>query len=71
VKVGDLVAYAWNPKERPEEVELAIVMDIDPPNQWREGEYVQICLQREPGLDRPLKVPRWKLDVVKDIGGHK
>ena len=66
MQVGDLVAYAWNAKERPEEVELAIVMDVTPPNQWHGAEYIQICLQRDPGLNRPLNVPRWKLDVVSE-----
>tara|TARA_Y100000034_G_scaffold76512_1_gene91938 strand:+ start:181 stop:378 length:198 start_codon:yes stop_codon:yes gene_type:complete len=64
VKVGDLVAYAWNAKERPEEVEFAIVVDMNPPDTWHGAEYIEICLQREPGIDRPLKVPRWKLDVI-------
>ena len=63
MKVGDLVAYAWNAKERPEEVELAIVVDMNVPNRWDDN-YVEICLQREPGLSRPLRVPRWKLDLV-------
>ena len=31
MKVGDLVVYAWNPKERPEEVDLGIVLDMNPP----------------------------------------
>ena len=68
MEVGDLVAYAWNAKERPEEVEFAIVVDMNPPNTWHgsEVQYIRICLQREPGLSRPLNVPRWKLDVVNE-----
>jgi len=68
VKIGDLVAYAWNAKERPEEVELAIVVDMNPPDAWHgsEVQYIRICLQREPGLGRPLNVARWKLNVVSE-----
>ena len=65
MKVGDLVAYAWNAKERPEEVELAIVLDLDTP--YGLGRYVQIVLQREPSISRPLSVPSWKLDVINEI----
>tara|TARA_B100000686_G_scaffold257125_1_gene269104 strand:+ start:361 stop:567 length:207 start_codon:yes stop_codon:yes gene_type:complete len=63
MKVGDLVAYAWNEKERPEEVELAIVMD--PCVSWpSDGHYVEICLQAEPSLSPPLRVPAFKLSVI-------
>ena len=34
MKVGDLVAYAWNAKERPDDIEIAIVVDVNPPHQW-------------------------------------
>jgi len=65
MKVGDLVAYAWNAKERPEEVELAIVVDMNPSgSEWFETEYIQISLQTVPEINPPLRVPRWKLDVV-------
>jgi len=64
VKVGDLVAYAWNAKERPEDVQLAIVVDMNPPDTWHGAEYIQIWLQSAPEISPPLKVPRFKLDVV-------
>ena len=63
MKVGDLVVYAWNPKERPEEVDLGIVLDMNPPEQWGEGGYVRVWLQVAPDI-APLMVPRWKLSVV-------
>ena len=68
MKVGDLVAYAWNAKERPEEVELAIVMDINPlGREWTTSDkYIQIQLQSEPSLAPPLCVPRFKLDVISE-----
>ena len=68
MKVGDLVAYAWNAKERPEEVELAIVMDINPlGREWTTSDkYIQIQLQSEPSLTPPLCVPRFKLDVISE-----
>ena len=66
MQVGDLVAYAWNAKERPEEVELAIVVDMNPPDTWHGAAYIQICLQAVPEISPPLKVPRWKLDVVSE-----
>lgn len=66
MKVGDLVAYAWNAKERPEEVELAIVMDMEPASRWpgTTEEYIQIHLQGVPEINPPLCVPRSKLDVI-------
>jgi hypothetical protein len=68
VKVGDLVAYAWNAKERPEEVELAIVTDINPLG--REGttsdKYIQIYVLAVPEINPPLCVPRFKLDVINE-----
>ena len=72
MKVGDLVAYAWNAKERPEEVELAIVTDINPlgrglGRKWTTNDkYIQIQLQSEPSLAPPLCVPRFKLDVISE-----
>ena len=68
VKIGDLVAYAWNPKERPEEVELAIVTDVNPlGREWTTSDkYIQIYLLAIPEIDPPLRVPRWKLDVVSE-----
>ena len=66
MKVGDLVAYAWNAKERPEEVELAIVVDINPlGREWTTSDkYIQIYLLAVPEIDPPLRVPSWKLDVI-------
>ena len=67
MKVGDLVAYAWNAKERPEEVELAIVVNMNPSgSEWIETEYIQIHLQAAPEfcLSPALCVPRFKLDVI-------
>jgi len=63
MKVGDLVAYAWNAKECPEEIDLAIVLDMDPAEQWGEAGYVRVWLQVAPDI-APLMVPRWKLSVV-------
>ena len=66
MKVGDLVAYAWDPKEHPEMVELAIVTDMNPLRQERKlsDRHIQIYLLAIPEIDPPLRVPRWKLDVV-------
>ena len=65
MKVGDLVAYAWNAKERPEEVELAIVVNVNPSgSEWIETEYIQIHLQTAPEISPTLCVPRFKLDVI-------
>jgi len=69
VKVGDLVAYAWNAKERPNDIEIAIVVDTNPPHQWPGSmdSYIQIQLQSVyMGFDRPLCVPRFKLDVLSE-----
>ena len=66
MKVGDLVAYAWNAKERPEEVELAIVVDMNPlGREWTTSDkYIQIYLLAVPEISPPLRVPSWKLDVI-------
>jgi len=68
VKVGDLVAYAWNAKERPEEVEFAIVTDMNPlGREWTTSDkYIQIYLLTVPEIDPPLRVPSWKLDVISE-----
>ena len=66
MKVGDLVAYTWNAKERPEEVELAIVMDTDPYQAWPGSEYIQIYVLAVPEINPPLCVPRFKLDVINE-----
>jgi len=68
MKVGDLVAYAWNAKERPEEVELAIVVNMNPlGREWTTSDkYIQIYLLAVPEIDPPLKVPSWKLDVISE-----
>jgi hypothetical protein len=63
VKAGDLVAYAWNAKERPEDIEIAIVVQTNVPGPGP-NEWVRISIQREPVLNRPLIVPRFKLDVI-------
>ena len=65
MKIGDLVAYAWNAKERPEEVELAIVVDPHPAIAASFAEeYIQIYLLSASGP--PLKVPSLKLDVLSE-----
>ena len=71
MKVGDLVAYSWNPKERPDEVQLAIVLDTEPNMGWpaTSEPYIQIHLQSvDPPsfLTSPLCVPRFKLDVLSE-----
>ena len=69
MKVGDLVAYAWNAKERPDDIEIAIVVDVNPPHQCPGAldSYIQIQLQSVyMGFDRPLCVPRFKLDVISE-----
>ena len=69
MKVGDLVAYSWNPKERPEEVQLAIVLDMEPNMGWpaTSEPYIQIQLQSvDFALVSPLCVPRFKLDVISE-----
>ncbi len=63
MKVGDLVAYAWNAKERPDDIDIAIVIQMNAPGPGP-NEWVQISVQREPILNRPLFVPRFKLDVI-------
>ena len=69
MKVGDLVAYAWNAKERPEEVELAIVTDMNPfGREWTTSDkYIQIYLLTVPEISPPLRVPSWKLDVINEV----
>ncbi len=67
MKAGDLVAYAWNAKERPEEVELAIVVDPHPAIAASFAEeYIQIYLLSAPEISPPLRVPSWKLDVLSE-----
>ena len=68
MKVGDLVAYAWNSKERPEEIELAIVVNMNPLGRelTTSDKYIQIYLLAVPEIDPPLKVPSWKLDVISE-----
>ena len=69
MKVGDLVAYSWNPKERPDEVQLAIVLDMEPNMGWpaTSAPYSQIQLQSVDFiLVSPLCVPRFKLDVISE-----
>jgi hypothetical protein len=68
VKVGDLVAYAWNAKERPEEVELAIVVNMNPlGREWTTSDkYIQIYVLAVPEISPPLCVPRFKLDVINE-----
>ena len=63
MKVGDLVAYAWNAKERPDDIDIAIVIQMNAPGPGP-NERVQISVQREPILNRPLFVPRFKVDVI-------
>ncbi len=62
MKVGDLVAYAWNAQERPDDVEIAIVVQMDcygpGPHEW-----VKIMIQKEP-IEAPHTVPRFKLDAI-------
>ena len=71
MKVGDLVVYAWNAKERPEEVQVAIVLDTDPSLKWpgTDEEYIQIQLQCSP--QAKLVVPRFKLDLVSEHDGEE
>ena len=67
MKVGDLVAYAWNAKERPEEVEFAIVTDMNPLVHAKGfDKYIQIYLLAVPEISPPLRVPSWKLDVISE-----
>jgi hypothetical protein len=67
MKVGDLVAYAWNPVARPDEVDLAIVLDPFPKQPYeghpdKTRHYVEILLQTV--LERPLMVPAFKCHIV-------
>ena len=63
MKVGDLVAYAWNAQERPDDVEIAIVVRMNVPGP-KPNEWIEISIQRDPILNRPLYVPRFKLDAI-------
>ena len=67
MKVGDLVAYAWNAKERPDDIEIAIVVRMDVPGPGP-NEWVEISIQKEPILSSALIVPRFKLDVMSSCG---
>ncbi len=63
MKVGDLVAYAWNAQERPDDVEIAIVVRMNVPGP-KPNEWIEISIQRDPIPNRPLYVPRFKLDTI-------
>jgi len=65
MKVGDLVAYAYNAKDYPEAIEIAIVVQTNVPGPGP-NEWVQISPQRQPFLKRPLVVQRYKLDVINE-----
>ena len=67
MKVGDLVKYAWSAKERPDDIEIAIVVRMNVPGP-SPNEWVEISIQKEPILSSALIVPRFKLDVMSSCG---
>ena len=67
MKVGDLVKYTWNAKERPDDIEIGIVVQMNVPGP-SPNEWVEISIQKEPILSSGLIVPRFKLDVMSSCG---
>ena len=65
MKVGDLVKYSWNKEERPDQVELAMVLKTDLRGFYKSTSYIEILLIGVENVD-PLCVPSFKLEVVSE-----